>query len=217
MLSHSDRSVTEHHRPYIRMHIYYTKRLQAVTSSHKTNSQVRTRTGKHIFSPVQLTTSRIGNLTRLTHTLLCDDHTYHVAVSQRTNRSPCTTNFCLFIGYYHPARYSGQPLDLARPLSHSVLLHPLKHQVSQTLACTLVHILHTEFLTFKRNCPYFISLVYSRPHIISPTTDRRGLSRSDPARASSKRLSYSPPTVHYYSHALRAPVDALIFVQFENL
>ena len=29
-----------------------------------------------IIIPVQLTTSRIGNLTRLIHTLLCDDHTY---------------------------------------------------------------------------------------------------------------------------------------------
>ena len=29
--------------------------------------------------PVQLTTSRIGNLTRLTHTLaVCDDHTYDI-------------------------------------------------------------------------------------------------------------------------------------------
>ena len=29
------------------------------------------------FFPVQLTTSRIGNLTRLIHTLaICDDHTY---------------------------------------------------------------------------------------------------------------------------------------------
>ena len=33
------------------------------------NSQARTGTGKIIF-PVQLTTSRIGNLTRLIHTLL---------------------------------------------------------------------------------------------------------------------------------------------------
>ena len=145
--------------------------------------------GNMFFFPAQLTTSRIGNLTRLTHTLVCDDHTYHVAVSQRTNRSPYTTEFCLFIGSYHPARHSGQPLDLARPLSHSVLLHPPKRQVSQTLTCPLVHILHTEFPTVKRNCPYFISLVCSRPHIISPTTDHRGLSRSDPARASSTRLS----------------------------
>ena len=34
---------------------------------------------KFIF-PVQLTTSRIGNLTRLIHTLnICDDHTYIVS------------------------------------------------------------------------------------------------------------------------------------------
>ena len=41
------------------------------------NSQARTRTGKYSFFPVQLTTCRIGNLTRLIHTLaICDDHTY---------------------------------------------------------------------------------------------------------------------------------------------
>ena len=41
------------------------------------NSQARTGTGKKIIFPVQLTTSRIGNLTRLTLTLaICDDHTY---------------------------------------------------------------------------------------------------------------------------------------------
>ena len=37
------------------------------------------RNGRIFILPVQLTTSRIGNLTRLTHTLLpgiCDDHTY---------------------------------------------------------------------------------------------------------------------------------------------
>ena len=40
------------------------------------NSQARTRTGKYFF-PIQLTTSRIGSLTRLIHTLaMCDDHTY---------------------------------------------------------------------------------------------------------------------------------------------
>ena len=43
------------------------------------NSQARTRTGNYSFFPVQLTTCRIGNLTRLIHTLArCDDHTYHV-------------------------------------------------------------------------------------------------------------------------------------------
>ena len=35
-----------------------------------------------LFSPVQLTTSRIGNLTRLTHALAkCDDHTKQVFFS----------------------------------------------------------------------------------------------------------------------------------------
>ena len=33
------------------------------------NSSARTWTGKYSFFPVQLTTSRIGNLTRLIHTL----------------------------------------------------------------------------------------------------------------------------------------------------
>ena len=34
--------------------------------------------------PIQLTTSRIGNLTRLIHTLaICDDHTYSTAVQYR--------------------------------------------------------------------------------------------------------------------------------------
>ena len=41
------------------------------------NSQARTGTRKYYFSSVELTTSRIGNLTRLIHTLAtCDDHTY---------------------------------------------------------------------------------------------------------------------------------------------
>ena len=41
------------------------------------NSQARTETGKICIFPVQLTTSRIGNLTRLILTLAtCDDHTY---------------------------------------------------------------------------------------------------------------------------------------------
>ena len=40
------------------------------------NSHAQTETGKYPFSPVQLTTSRIGNLTRLILTLAtCDDHT----------------------------------------------------------------------------------------------------------------------------------------------
>ena len=42
------------------------------------NSQARTGTGKYLFSLLQLTTSRIGNLTRLTYTLLyvMTIHTY---------------------------------------------------------------------------------------------------------------------------------------------
>ena len=41
------------------------------------NSQARTGTGKKIVFSVRLTTSRIGNLTRLIITLaICDDHTY---------------------------------------------------------------------------------------------------------------------------------------------
>ena len=44
----------------------------------KPNSQARTGTGKYSFFPVQLTTSRIGNLTRLIHNLLqvMTIHTY---------------------------------------------------------------------------------------------------------------------------------------------
>ena len=44
----------------------------------RTNSQARTNVDREIFIfPVQLTTCRIGNLTRLIHTLdICDDHTY---------------------------------------------------------------------------------------------------------------------------------------------
>ena len=41
------------------------------------NCQARRGTGKYLFFPIQLTTSRIGNLTRLILTLgICDDHTY---------------------------------------------------------------------------------------------------------------------------------------------
>ena len=49
---------------------YYRNRLA------RSNSQARTRTNNQIFVfPVQLTTSRIGNLTRLILTLaICDDH-----------------------------------------------------------------------------------------------------------------------------------------------
>ena len=63
------------------------------------NSQARTGTGDY-FSPVQLTTSRIGNLTRLIHTLLyvMTIHTYsgpdliHAC-------SDCHRSRDLFIGY----------------------------------------------------------------------------------------------------------------------
>ena len=49
-------------------------------------SQARTGTGKYSFFPFQLTTSRIGNLTRLIHILLfiiCDGHTttYHLSTA----------------------------------------------------------------------------------------------------------------------------------------
>ena len=41
------------------------------------NSQARTGTGEYSFFPVQLTTSRIGNLARLILTIsICDDYTY---------------------------------------------------------------------------------------------------------------------------------------------
>ena len=47
----------------------------------KPNSQARTRTGKYYFFPVQLTTCRIGNLTRLIHTLAIGVtiHTSHMS------------------------------------------------------------------------------------------------------------------------------------------
>ena len=41
------------------------------------NSQARTGTGEKNIYPVQVTTSRIGNLNRSMHFLaICDDHTY---------------------------------------------------------------------------------------------------------------------------------------------
>ena len=61
------------------------------------NSQVRTRTGKYSFS-VELTTSRIGNLTRLIHTLaICVTiHTYihrcHYLLSVTMSHRPHTDN-----------------------------------------------------------------------------------------------------------------------------
>ena len=47
------------------------------TRQARPNSQAQTWTGKYSFFSVQLTTSRIGNLTRLIHALalICDDHT----------------------------------------------------------------------------------------------------------------------------------------------
>ena len=44
------------------------------------SSQARTGTGKYLFFPVQLTTSRIGNLTRLIHTLLLYVMTIHTYI-----------------------------------------------------------------------------------------------------------------------------------------
>ena len=44
------------------------------------NSQARTRTGEKSFFPVQLTTSRIGNLTRMIHTTLAISGTIHYIV-----------------------------------------------------------------------------------------------------------------------------------------
>ena len=50
------------------------------------NSQARTGTGKYSFFPVQLTTSRIGNLTRLILTLaICDGHTYMLQAAEHHN------------------------------------------------------------------------------------------------------------------------------------
>ena len=48
------------------------------------NSQARTGTGKSIF-PVQLTTSRVANFTRLIVTpSICDGHTYHNKIHKNT-------------------------------------------------------------------------------------------------------------------------------------
>ena len=52
------------------------------TADARPNSRARTGTGEYVF-PVQLTTSKIGNLTRLIRTLLpgiYDDHTYLLIV-----------------------------------------------------------------------------------------------------------------------------------------
>ena len=64
------------------------------------NSQARTRTEKYYFFPVQLITSRIGNLTRLIRSLvMCDDHTcihtvYIIQFSTNVykNRSRCSAS-----------------------------------------------------------------------------------------------------------------------------
>ena len=62
------------------------------------NSQARTRTGKYSFFPVQVTTSRIGNLTRLIYTLaICV--TIHTCVPTAT-RSYRTTVCVLFHFYF---------------------------------------------------------------------------------------------------------------------
>ena len=60
------------------------------------NSQARTRTGKYIFFPVQLTTCRAGNLTCLIHTLfICVTiHTY-----THTTQHVSSYQFLLFIPY----------------------------------------------------------------------------------------------------------------------
>ena len=56
-----------------------------------TNSQARTGTGKYSFSRVQLTTSRIGNLTRLIHTLAtCVCVTIHLPYRAKRRRIGAT-------------------------------------------------------------------------------------------------------------------------------
>ena len=56
------------------------------------NYQARTRTGKLIF-PVQLTTCRIGHLTRLIHVLaICDDHTFtHIYTVHKQRGFGCSS------------------------------------------------------------------------------------------------------------------------------
>ena len=50
--------------------------LDCRTHLARPNSQARTGTAKIFIFPVQLTTSRIGNLTRLGHTVaICNNHT----------------------------------------------------------------------------------------------------------------------------------------------
>ena len=48
------------------------------------NSKARTRAGEYLFFPVQLTTSRIGNLTRLIHTLAICVTIHNMSVFTRT-------------------------------------------------------------------------------------------------------------------------------------
>ena len=79
------------------------------------NSQARTGTGEYFF-PVQLTTSRIGNLTRLIHTLLyvMTIHTY------------IHTYILLTLCYYHrgtnPIKCHEEVLSL-QPMCASIQVH----------------------------------------------------------------------------------------------
>ena len=52
-------------------------RWRMAIDGRRPNSQARTGTGEYSFFPVELTTSRIGNLTRLI-LAICDDHTCSV-------------------------------------------------------------------------------------------------------------------------------------------
>ena len=80
------------------------------------NSHARTRTGKYYFSPVQLTTCRTGNLTRLIHTLaICVTiHTIHagVPIATRIFLFVCLIPFCLF-GYVAFSEYFFVPFPLS--------------------------------------------------------------------------------------------------------
>ena len=64
---------------------------ELIYSLQRPNSQARTRTGKYLFFIVQLTTCRIGNFTRLIHTLaIC--MTVHRVVGKK-NVVPCLRAF----------------------------------------------------------------------------------------------------------------------------
>ena len=63
----------------------------------RSNSQARTGTGKYSFPLFQLTTCRVGNLTRLIHTLICVTaiHTYiHTSLLYILYRVHCITSGC---------------------------------------------------------------------------------------------------------------------------